>query len=47
MRDHSSQQLTAREMVKAHAYPVLAARQADHMNHCLAVPGSQGCQRFR
>ena len=25
MSDHSSQQLTAREMVRAHAYPVLAA----------------------
>jgi hypothetical protein len=25
MNDHSSQQLTAREMVRAHAYPVLAA----------------------
>jgi hypothetical protein len=51
-------------MVRAHAYPVLAAvstvalvviaaslvpiaRQADHMNRCLAVPASPGCQRFR
>ncbi len=25
MGDHNSQQLTAREMVRAHAYPVLAA----------------------
>ncbi len=25
MSDHSSRQLTAREMVRAHAYPVLAA----------------------
>ena len=25
MDDHNSQQLTAREMVRAHAYPVLAA----------------------
>jgi len=25
MRDHSNQQLTTREMVRAHAYPVLAA----------------------
>ena len=25
MVDHSQQQLTAREMVRAHAYPVLAA----------------------
>ena len=25
MNDHSSQQLTAREMVRAHAYPALAA----------------------
>ena len=64
MSDHSSQQLTAREMVRAHAYPVLAAvstvalvviaaslvpiaRQADHMNRCLAEPGSPGCHRFR
>jgi hypothetical protein len=64
MRDHSNQQLTTREMVRAHAYPVLAAvstvalvviaaslvpiaRQADHMNRCLAVPASPGCQRFR
>ena len=64
MSDHSNQQLTAREMVRAHAYPVLAAvstvalvviaaslvpiaRQADHMNRCLAVPGSPGCHRFR
>lgn len=62
MRDHSSQQLTAREMVRAHAYPVFAAvstlalvviaaclvpiaRQADHLNRCLAVPGAPGCQR--
>ena len=50
-------------MVRAHAYPVLAAvstvalviaaslvpiaRQADHMNRCLAVPGGAGCHRFR
>jgi hypothetical protein len=64
MNDHSSQQLTAREMVRAHAYPVLAAvstvalvviaaslvpiaRQADHMNRCLAVPSAPGCPRFR
>ncbi len=64
MIDHSSQQLTAREMVRAHAYPVLAAvstvalvviavslvpiaRQADHMNRCLDVPGGAGCHRFR
>jgi hypothetical protein len=64
MSDHSSQQLTAREMVRAHAYPVLAAvstvalvviavslvpiaRQADHMNRCLSVPGGAGCHRFR
>jgi len=64
MNDHSTQQLTAREMVRAHAYPVLAAvstvalvviaaslvpvaRQADHMNRCLAVPSAPGCQRFR
>ena len=64
MSDHSSQQLTARETVRAHAYPVLAAvstvalvviaaslvpiaRQADHMNRCLAVPGGPGCHRFR
>lgn len=64
MSDHSSQQLTAREMVRAHAYPVLAAvstvalvviaaclvpiaRQADHMNRCLALPGDLGCHRFR
>ena len=64
MSDHSNQQLTAREMVRAHTYPVLAAvstvalvviavslvpiaRQADHMNRCLAVPGGTGCHRFR
>jgi hypothetical protein len=64
MSDHSRQQLTAREMVRAHAYPVLAAvstvalvviavslvpiaRQADHMNRCLAVPTGAGCHRFR
>jgi hypothetical protein len=64
MRDHSHQQLTVREMVRAHAYPVLAAvstvalvviaaslvpiaRQADHMNRCLAVPGGPGCHQFR
>jgi hypothetical protein len=64
MSDHSNQQLTTREMVRAHAYPVLAAvstvalvviaaslvpiaRQADHMNRCLAVPGAPGCHRFR
>lgn len=64
MSDHSNQQLTAREMVRAHAYPVLAAvstvalvviaaslvpiaRQADHMNRCLAGPGGPGCHRFR
>jgi hypothetical protein len=64
MPDHNSQQLTARQMVRAHAYPMLAAvstvalvviaaslvpiaRQADHMNRCLAVPGGPGCQRFR
>jgi len=23
------------------------ARQADHMNRCLAVPSAPGCQRFR
>jgi hypothetical protein len=47
MRDHSNQQLTTREMVRAHAYPVPIARQADHMNRCLAGPASPGCQRFR
>jgi hypothetical protein len=51
-------------MVRAHAYPVLAAlstvalvviaaspvpiaRQADHMNQCLAAPNGPGCHRFR
>jgi hypothetical protein len=64
MNDHSSQKLSAREMVRAHAYPVLAAvstvalvviaaclvpiaRQADHMNRCVALPGGPGCHRFR
>jgi hypothetical protein len=64
MADHDGQGLTPREMVRAHAYPVLAAvstvalvviaaslvpiaRQADHMNQCLAASGSSGCQRFR
>lgn len=64
MSDHSNQPLNAREMVRAHAYPVLAAvstvalvviavslvpiaRQADHMNRCLAAPGGPGCHRFR
>ena len=64
MSNHDGQQLTAREMIRAHAYPVLAAvstvalvviaaslvpiaRQADHMNRCLAVPGGTGCHRFR
>jgi len=64
MSDHRNQQLTPREMVRAHAYPVLAAvstvalvviaaslvpiaRQADHMNRCLGVPGATGCHRFR
>jgi hypothetical protein len=64
MSNHDGQKLTPREMVRAHAYPVLAAlstvalvviaaslvaiaRQADHMNRCLAVPGSPGCHRFR
>ncbi len=64
MNDHGSQQLTAREMVRAHAYPIFAAvstvalvviavslvpiaRQADHMNRCLVLPGGAGCHRFR
>jgi hypothetical protein len=64
MDDHKSQQVSAREMVRAHAYPVLAAvstvalaviaaslvpiaRQADHMNQCLAAPSGPGCHRFR
>jgi hypothetical protein len=64
MADHDGQRLSPREMVRAHAYPVLAAvstlalvviaaslvpiaRQADHMNQCLAAPGGSGCHHFR
>jgi hypothetical protein len=61
MGDHDQQKLTPREMVRAHAYPVLAAvstvalvviaasllpiaRQADHLNRCLATPNAPGCR---
>lgn len=64
MADHDGQRLSPREMVRAHAYPVLAAvstvalvviaaslvpiaRQADHMNQCLAAPGGSGCHNVR
>lgn len=36
MDDHNSQQLTAREMVRAHAYPVLAAISSLNLV-CIAV----------
>ena len=64
MGDHDGQRPSPREMVRAHAYPVLAAvstvalvviaaslvpiaRQADHVNQCLAAPNGLDCQRFR
>ena len=37
MDDHNSQQLTAREMLRAHAYPVLAAISSLSLV-CIAVP---------
>lgn len=62
MANHDQQKLTPREMVRAHAYPVLAAvstvalvviaaslvpiaRQADHLNRCLATPSAPACPR--
>lgn len=64
MPDHSTSKLSTREMVRAHAYPVLAAvstlalvviaacllpiaRQADHLNRCVADPAVAGCLRLR
>lgn len=64
MDAHDGQKLSPREMVRAHAYPVLAAvstlalvviaaslvpiaRQANHMNQCLAAPNGPGCSPVR
>jgi len=64
MADHDGPRLSPREMVRAHAYPVLAAvstvelvviaaslvpiaRQAAHMNQCLAAEGGSDCHQVR
>ena len=48
MGDHSSQQLTPREMVRAHAYPVLAALSSLSLVAIalLQIPGAVKAHRY-
>ncbi len=48
MSDHSEQQLTAREMVRAHAYPILAALSTISLLAIalLQIPGAVKAHRY-